>query len=189
MTQIFAALAAAFSALAALLTAIATWRAPRSAAKLAEEMRREGDAAARQTALRLQVFSVLMQERASIWSPAAVQNLNLIDVVFNDVPGVRDAWAELYGGFSERSQIPMHVREERMRKLIFEMAKVLGLATNLRPDDFARVYLPTIIWKQHEIQRLQQDHILRSLRNADSSEANVAVSQTASTIWPPPPTD
>ena len=127
MTDLYTLMAAFFSALATGLAAWATWRAPRAAAKLAEELRRQGDRNQEHQKNKLHVFAMLLQERAAIYSENGVRALNLVDVVFNDSREVRDAWAELFQIFLT-DPIPPHVLEERLRKLLVAMAKDIGLA-------------------------------------------------------------
>jgi len=134
--------AALLSAVATAFAAIATLFGPIVAAHLAEGLRQSNATRDERRRNRMFIFSTLMQERASIASPAAVGALNLIDVAFSDSSSVRDAWAELYAAFDTSKDVPIHVREERLRRLLREMAADLKLADGLRPDDFSRVYYP-----------------------------------------------
>ncbi len=95
MTEYLLLIIAIFSAIATGLAAVATWRAPLAAAKLAEALRRNSDRDQERQKNKLHLFTTVMQERAAIYSEAGVRSLNLIDVVFNESRAVRDAWAEL----------------------------------------------------------------------------------------------
>src|ERR1035441_9597759 len=114
MNDYIALTAAIFSAIATGFAAFATWNAPRTAARLAESLRREAESHNERQRLKVQVFTTLMQERAQIHSDQGVRALNLIDVVFNDAREVREGWAELYLAFYMKPLVP-HVIDERLR--------------------------------------------------------------------------
>src|ERR1700676_3565206 len=96
MTDDLTLLTAIFSAIATLFAAIATWSAPITAAKLAENLRRGSERDDERRRQKLSVFTTLMQERAQIHSESGVRALNVIDVVFNESREVREAWSELF---------------------------------------------------------------------------------------------
>jgi hypothetical protein len=178
----WSATSALLSAIAASAAAIATWRAPISAAKLAEKLRRQADIATDQKRFRLNVFAQVMQGRAEIWSEDTVRAINSIDVAFNDVPADREAWAELFQALSS-NEIAVHVREERLRKLLKEMSLSLGLADTLRLDDFARVYFPTAVQEDRQLRDLQRRAALRQLTGEPATQQVALPSK-----WPPAPT-
>lgn len=94
-----------------------------------------------------------MQNRREIWHEDAVKAFNLIDVAFaNSIP-VREAWAELLLG-SNASPYVDHIIDERLRKLLREMASDLGLSSSLRQDDFGRVYLPNALLEERSVRDL-----------------------------------
>src|ERR1700720_1313771 len=138
MTDHLTLLIAIFSAIATGLAAMATWRAPTAAAKLAESLRRDAERHDERQRQKLSVFASLMQERAQIYSDNGVRALNLIDVVFNESRDVREAWSELYLAFL-MTPLVQHVLEERIRKLLGAIAKDIGLSDQLRNDDLGRV--------------------------------------------------
>jgi hypothetical protein len=186
MTDLYTLMAAIFSALATGLAAFATWHAPRAAAKLAEDLRREGERNHERQKNKLHVFAMLMQERAAIYSENGVRALNLVDVVFNDSREVRDAWADLFRIFSVNPLSPL-VLEERLHKLLVAMAKDIGLADQLRPDDIGRVYYPNAIAQDQMIRAKQREQMLATLSQTQTSPAtNVEASPKAP--WPPKPT-
>src|SRR5260370_141403 len=141
MTDHLTLLTAIFSAIATGLAAVATWRAPIAAAKIAESLRREAERHDENQRQKLSVLATLMQERAKIYSENGVRALNLIDVVFNESREVREAWAELFMAFDSKNNIPQHVQEERLRKLLATMAKDIVLSDQLRADDLERIYI------------------------------------------------
>jgi hypothetical protein len=176
--------AAIFSAIATAFAALATWRAPTAAAKLAEALRREAEHHTERQRRKLVLFIALMQERAEIYSENAVRALNLIDVVFNDAREVREAWAELYLAFSMKPY-QQHVTEERLRKLLAAIAKDIGLADELRTDDLGRVYLPTALAQERFIKDTQRQQMLASLQIPTAAAAPADTS--LNTMWPPKP--
>ena len=184
MSDIFTLSSAVFSAVATGFAAFATWHAPRAAAKLAEALRRDSERAQERQKNKLFVFATLMQERAAIYSENAVRSLNLIDVVFNDSPEVRAAWAELFLIFSV-NPMPPHALEERLRKLLAAMAKDIGLSDALRTDDLGRVYRPNAIEQDRMIRDLQRQQALASLQGQNSPASNASTKEN--TAWPPPP--
>ena len=175
--------AALLSAIAAVAAAIATWRAPISAAKMAENLRRQGDRELESRRFRLNVFASIMQGRAEIYSEDTVRALNSIDVAFNRSASVREAWAELYQALNTMPT-PSHVVDERIRKLLREMATDLGLADTLRLDDFARIYFPKAMSQEREMRVLQRQEALERLAGRGSSPPSP---ESVSTLWPPKP--
>lgn len=155
-------IAAFMSFLAATASAYATWKAPHSAAALAEELRTKSEKHSESRRLKLHVFVTLLQERATVSSLESVRMLNVIDFVYADCPNVREAWAELFSIFSS-GQIHPQLRDDKMRKLLKEMAAELGLSNSLKADDFGRIYFPNILAKEEEIRLLRQDAQLKEL--------------------------
>ncbi len=181
-----AVVAASLSAVAAVAAAVATWRAPISAAKMAEKLRRQGDNELESRRFRLNVFALLMQGRAELASEDTVRALNSIDVAFNKSVSVREAWAELYQALGT-SPMQNHVVDERVRKLLREMAQDLGIADTLRLDDFARTYFPTALAQDREMRALQRRETLRQLTGVSAPELNTA--DPSASLWPPPPSE
>lgn len=177
-------IAAFLSAVATALAAFATWRGPRSAAKLAEELRRESDKQNEAKRLKLFVFTSLMQERAYLASSEAVRALNLIDVVFHESREVRESWADLFLAFNPERQVPTHATEERVRRLLRAMATDIGIADSLRVDDFGRVYYPTALAEEEELRRRERQNALRRLQGNTAPTENAAMT---SELWPPRP--
>jgi hypothetical protein len=185
MADIYTLIPAICSTIAAFLAAYATWRAPIAAAKMAETLRRDGEHAQERQKNKLALFTMLMQERAAIYSENGVRALNLIDVVFNDTREVREAWAELFMAFEPKNNIPTHVQDERLRKLLAVMAKDIGLADQLRIDDLDRVYFPTVLAQERLIRDIQRQQILARLQTQTLPATNTVTPQN--TPWPPKP--
>lgn len=144
MVDLLSEATALFSAIATGFAAYAAWQAPRSAAKLAEDLRRMSEHAQERQKQKLAIFGILMQESAPIYSESGVKALNLIGVVFNDCREVREAWTELFLIFGV-DPFSAHALNERLRKLLSTIVKDVGLGENLRTDDLGRVYSPNAI--------------------------------------------
>lgn len=183
--------AALLAAIATVFAAVATLFGPIVAARIAERMRHEGEARSERRRTRFWIFTVLMQERASIASPDAVRALNLIDVVYSDCGPVRDAWAELYSSFDNSKNVPLHVREERLRRLLREMAQDLHLAEGLRPDDFNRVYYPNAQAEEDYRRDLERKAAIARLAGptASSTEAAEPATKNLLPMFPPKPSE
>jgi hypothetical protein len=176
MTETLALAAAIFSAIATVFAALATWRAPLAAAQLAEKLRQSNDRESEKKRYKLLVFANLMQERASIWSDVAVRSLNHIDIIFSDSREVRDAWSDLYNALT--ANLPLHVIRDRLTKLLTTMARDIGIADQLRPDDFNRIYYPDAIAKDHLIQMARRDQAYAEIQRQSSAQNGP---------WPPAP--
>ncbi len=184
MTENVALLIAIFSAIATGLAAVATWRAPLAAAKLAEALRRQAELHNEKQRQKLNLLTTLMQERAEIHSENGVRALNQIDVVFNDAPEVREAWAELFLAF-EMKPLVQHAIDERLRKLLAAIAKDTGLTDQLRTDDLGRVYLPMALARDRFIKEMQRQQAIKAFQSQTSPSASATTAQT--TLWPPKP--
>jgi hypothetical protein len=184
-------LAAIAAGLSALTTCIAAWTAfmgPLRAAELAEKLRSSGDASSEKRRAKLEILAVLMAHRKSYWLNEPMNAFNLIDVVYNDCREVRSAWAELYLAFT--NEIPEHVREERLRKVLGAMSKDLGLADELRTDDFGRVYTPTAAVEEQLLSMHQRRAALARFEGTEvQPSANTAGPQAVSLSFFPPKPD
>jgi hypothetical protein len=179
-----AVLAAFLSAVAAIAAAVATWRAPVSAARIADNLRRQGDKEMESRRFKLNVFAALMQGRAELSSEDTVRSLNSIDVAFNNSVNVRESWVELFQVL-QIAPYQQHLVDERVRKLLREMAQDLGIADTLRPDDFARTYFPNALAEDRDLRHLQRQETLRRLTGAAAPERNIA--ERSASLWPPKP--
>ncbi|MCA3312367.1 MAG: hypothetical protein ING24_13160 [Roseomonas sp.] len=180
-------IAACFSAIATALAAIATWRGPIEAARLAEELRQTAAAEEEKNRLKIQVFNSLMAHRAAFWVEESVRNLNLIDVVFHDSRAVRDAWADLFASFDKTKNFPEHVTNERFHKLLSVMASDLGLSKSLLPDDLRRIYYPEMLAETALLEQLERKNRLEKLAGGSRPTANSAPISSSNDYWPPRP--
>lgn len=183
-----ATLAAFLSAVAALAAVIATWQGPRSAAKLAEQIRRDTERENERRRMKLQVFSTLMQERATIASIDSVRMLNSIDFVFSDSPKVREAWADLFAIFHTSDVPHPQLREEKLRILLKEMGADIGLSDTLKVDDIARIYYPNALAQEEELQMLRRQQALLQIRSQGQQQLpSPAFDERALAKFPPRP--
>jgi hypothetical protein len=179
---------AILAAIAAIFSALAAWKGPIAAARLAEVMRRENDGAVERRKTKMFVFTTLMQDRITFYTPEAVRAFNLIDVVFSESRPVRDRWAEFFASLDPAKQMPEHEKQKRFRDLLSAMAQDLDLGDCLRLDDFERVYYPNALQEELNVQTLQRRAILKQLDGSSSPNANSTPSQIASQEFPPAPT-
>lgn len=152
---------------------------------MAETLRRGAEASADARRFKLNVFAQMMQERSEIYSAESVRALNSIDIAFSDVTTVREAWSELYQALNSKPLAPEHIIDERIRKLLKEMAVDLGIGDKLRIDDFARVYLPNALQEERRVKELQRRLSLTQL-NAQLPPAANTTDPTAA-LFPPKP--
>lgn len=167
--EVIGLLTAGLSALATLFAALAAWRAPQTAARLAEQLRRDGEVRSEERRLKHYIFATLMQERAAVYSSDSVRAINLIDVVFSDSVKVREAWAELYNAFSDR-QASEFDKQNKLRGLLREMASDIGMSDKLRVDDFGRVYFPNALAEEEEVRMLERKNALERLKGPASAQ-------------------
>lgn len=74
-----------------------------------------------------------------------VRAFNMIDVIFHDEKKVRDLWHEYYDMLNDptyRTDAGFKQQDEQRRKLISEIAKVLGYGKEISTHDINRVYIP-----------------------------------------------
>ncbi|MDK2766853.1 MAG: hypothetical protein KYX69_03945 [Sphingomonas sp.] len=155
---------------------------------MAEELRRQNQDEHESRSLRRSVFVSIMQNRREIWHEDAVKAFNLIDVAFaNSIP-VREAWAELLLGLNASPYVD-HIIDERLRKLLREMASDLGLSSSLRQDDFGRVYLPNALLEERSVRDLERKAALKRLTGETSPASNSSeLPDTVQAKFPPKPT-
>lgn len=132
--------AAAASAVAACAAAWTAFEGPKHAAKLAENLRQENEAASEQRKLRMQVFSILMQERGTLTSRESLRALNLAVVASSRSQEVRTAIATFYRAASNREPGAVHAQNESYIAILNAMAADLGLASEITADDINRVF-------------------------------------------------
>jgi hypothetical protein len=178
------ALAALLSVAAAGLAAWATWKGPMNAATMAEQLRRESEERDQKKRMKLWVFSTLMQERHLYNAPEAVKAFNLIDVVFIDSFRVREAWAKFHEALDSSKRATELETRNRLRDLLSTMAEDLELSGRLGVADLERLYYPTSMAEELQVQMLHRQTLLRQLQGQAGPTSNTAAVMSA---WPPRP--
>lgn len=184
--------AAFLSFIATCLAAFATWQGPRSAATLAEKIRNDTERENERRRMKLQVFSTLMQERATIASIDSVRMLNSIDFVFASSPKVREAWADLFAIFHTSEAPHPQLREEKLRVLLKEMGADIGLSDTLKVDDIARIYYPNALAQEEELQMFRRQQALLQMRSGGQPQQQLpapAFDERVLAKFPPRPTE
>ena len=177
MIDMFGLIAAIASALATLFVAYAAWRGPKSAAELAERLRRDAENDSERRRQKFEIFAMLMQERSAIYTENAVRALNLIDAIFYDVHPVREAWAELF----LKLNVPGGINfDNELRKLLTTIAQDLGIGKQFGQADASRVYIPNALAQERLVRDLERRQDLLRLQGGVSPSANTAAPSTPS---------
>ena len=116
--------------------------------------------------LKLLVFGTLIQTRHDPVSPEAVKHLNLIDLIFADDRGVRDAWSQYYAVLSDgrlQNDAGFAIRDDRKVNLLRVMAESMGYGTQISTSDLLRTYVPN-----SELERQHLEMLERQLRLRDA---------------------
>lgn len=162
LATVFAAVAAGFSAWAAIL-------GPRKVAEEAERIRKRNEA----RDLKLRIFGQILSDRPTLSRIETVRNLNVIDVVYRDSRTVRDAWADLHRCLVGSDQTR---QRELYRALIAAMASDLGLSQLLTTDDLERSYHPRPLWAEENARTIAALQLV-GLRD-DEARAVMGISRT-----------
>lgn len=179
MTEAFLAFAAGASAIAAIASAVVAWQAPRSAARLAESLRRENEAADESLRQRRVILSELLMVRRGRIARNATAALNLIDIVFAEDRSVRDAWAELYSAYGKKPLPAQEFIEDKMNSLIKAMCKNMGLKSTLTPADLERFYYPQVLEDEDVAEDARRRLLVKDLQAASP--------KAAAGLFPPKP--
>ncbi len=186
--ELFPALVSGFAALLSVvatgLAAWATWKGPSNAARLAEDLRTDSGAREQKRRMKLWIFSALMQERLLYNAPDAVKAFNLIDLVFIDSFQVREAWAKFHEALDPNKRATDLEARNRLRELLSVMAGDLELSGKLGVADLERVYYPSSMAEDLQVQMLQRQALLRQLSGQAGPAANSTSTMSA---WPPRP--
>lgn len=127
--------------LAAVLALIIAGKAPRLAAKFAEEYRSQSEGKEHLQKLQLAAFLQLMTHRAELASPNARQAVNAVDVLFAgnaDVRSARQMFMEAVNVQPTNGTIIV----ERYHALIEAVARAIGIANLIGPMDIRQGYYP-----------------------------------------------
>ncbi len=114
---------------------------------------------------RVAILQSLLAYRTDPFNAERVKALCLIDLVFHNVPAVRDKWKEYHRVLNDPNVFKQHNFSETLMNsqnaMIAEMAKHLGYGKEIGIQEIARTYAP----KQYELdtnaQRLLRDEMTR----------------------------
>jgi hypothetical protein len=127
---------------AAIIALIIAAKAPRLAAKFAEEYRSQNAAREDIQRLQLHVFLQLMAHRAELANPLARQAVNAVDVVFAGNSDVRTARHMFMAAVSDRP-VKSELIVERYHSMIEAVARAMAVGTNvIGPIDIRMGYYP-----------------------------------------------
>jgi len=107
---------------------------------------------------KMQIFKVLMTSRIYGWTPESVHALNIIDIVFADDKGVRNAWKDLNGKYQVSNPDQQHLKkiENAQYKLLEEIANALGYKDKITWETIQNPYMPIGMANQIEAQKAMQ---------------------------------
>jgi hypothetical protein len=95
---------------------------------------------------------------------------------------VREAWADLYTAYKDQRLNTPHghaLRDEKLNTLLFQMAQVLEIGSELRLEDINRVYIPDSLHKQALIEMHQRDRLFSELQESPEAEKSAIPSMFA----------
>ena len=114
---------------------------------------------------KMNLFKVLMTYRNLSWSVEMVHALNMIDIVFSDVPNVRAAWKTYYEALCVQS--PTEEEQNQISNaqydLLNEMATALGYKEDILWDTVQKPYLPNGMLNAMSRQEQYQTDITQAL--------------------------
>ena len=144
MTDWIIAIASATTAVAAIGAFVVARRAPRAAAKFADQFRRESVPLEEREKLKTQVLLALLKGRSQLMHQDTIAALNVVDFVFHDEPDVRSSYRlfieETYAGGADKII-------DRYRHLTASVAKSMGLGSTITEADMRLGYYPTALSK------------------------------------------
>ena len=114
---------------------------------------------------KMEIFKTLMTSRIYGWTPASVDALNVIDIVFSDDEGVREAWKDLNEKYHVITPDDTHMKkiEQAQYKLLEEIAISLGYREMISWETIQKPYMPDGMLYQIEKQKKQQEKYYSTL--------------------------
>jgi len=149
ITEWITAIAAMLAFLVALSAMFAAWRAPRAAARFADDLRKQAQAAESKQQMRMWVFSMLMKCRKQLANQDAISALNLVDVAFMDEEPVRVALRSFNEASIEKPFEAVRL-VERYHVLIEKIADAMGFQSKITSFDIRAGYYPEALSKLDE---------------------------------------
>ena len=119
---------------------------------------------------KMDAFKVLMTSRIYGWTPASVDALNTIDVVFVDDQNVRNAWADLNKKYHIERPSDEDVKsiEKTHLQLLQEMANSLGYKGKISWETVQEPYMPNGMVMQIEQQKRNQQLYFDALSGVEN---------------------
>ena len=107
---------------------------------------------------KMSIFKTLMTSRIYGWTPASVDALNIIDIVFADDDEVRNAWSDLNDKYHVTDSDEQHLKkiETAQYKLLETIANSLGYKDKITWETIQNPYMPDGMVRQMEEQKRQQ---------------------------------
>ena len=159
--------AAVATFMAACVAVWATFKAPKRAAEIAEQLRRTNDKADSERRSKAFILETLLRHRASIIHADAVNALNLIDIIFIDVPEVREAYQQFWNATAEPT--PWELKVERYNTIIERIVRHLGMNDHIKASDIQRSYHPMGHAKIAQVQTAEMEEMWDRHFNADGT--------------------
>lgn len=168
ITEWITAIAALLAFVVACSAMLAAWRAPRAAARFADELRKQAAAAESKDQTRRYVFTLLMARRNQLLHHEAITALNLVDVAFMDVSEVRTAYRSFVEASREKPFNAVRLYE-RYHALIEKVAVEMGFSNKVTPFDIRAGYYPEALGKMDEAALVEAEE---KLARRAATEAN-----------------
>lgn len=119
---------------------------------------------------KMQIFKVLMTSRIYGMTPESVNALNIIDIVFSDDKGVREAWKDLNDKYrvSNPDQQQLKKIENAQYKLLEEIANALGYKDKITWETIQNPYMPIGMANQIAAQKAMQQTYYNALNGVNN---------------------
>lgn len=143
------ALAAVLTLLAALAALVIAAKAPRLAAKYAEDYRRQTAADDELRSLQSNVFRALMKGRKEILASDTRAAINLVEAAFPDHPKVRNA-RRMFTKAANATPFNADVFVQAFTELVQEVTVAVGLGDRIDRFDIESGYYPEALGKMDE---------------------------------------
>ena len=107
---------------------------------------------------KMQIFKTLMTARIYPWTPAMVDSLNIIDIVFADDKKVREAWKDLFDKYNVSNCDESHLKKVQIAqyKLLQSIADSLGYKDKVTWETIQNPYIPRGMQEQIDAQNRNQ---------------------------------
>jgi hypothetical protein len=163
--------ASVLTMMAAIVAALIAAKAPRLAAKYAEDYRRENAKADEAARLKSLVFQALMKGRQEIMNADSRAAINLVEVAFHDDPKVRNA-RRMFTKAATAEPFDAEQLIARYLDLIASVAGALGLGDSIDRFDIESGYYPTALGKIDEAAIADAEKKLAERAQSNAQQGN-----------------